>query len=124
MARKARPKTKRTLDELNRFSLFRESLDVAKQCIGLCMYEDQNGGFFDVDGYLELLRHRLDEMRFRNDEPCGGFEIDWEQVARFLWCCVALERGDAPDGSRFRGMEIAEPASLGEWLDRLQALDL
>lgn len=61
---------------------------------------------FNLFTFLEELPMKLEgspEWR-----QLGKFELDPVAVARFLYCHMAMQSGDSPDGTTFRGMPILD----------------
>ena len=71
--------------------------------------ENQGGELcFNLFDYLADLEALLDGIMSGCAAPNGRFELDAVSIARYLWCCIAIEEGDEPDGDRFRGMPILD----------------
>lgn len=63
---------------------------------------------FNLFQFLHTLECRLYNLTDSDNSPCGRFELSAHALARYLWCCVALESGDSPDGNTFCGLPILD----------------
>jgi hypothetical protein len=57
---------------------------------------------FNLFTFLEELEGTLE-----GDESTGSFELNAHHLARYLWCCLALEGGDSTYG-KFRGCDLLD----------------
>lgn len=78
---------------------------VAKECV-----EEYDGEMcFSLPAFLDTLERRLSEL-FCGDSVTGKFNLDDSRcdIARYLFCCLAMEQGDAPDGNTFSGVPVLD----------------
>lgn len=63
---------------------------------------------FNLFTFLEVLESRVIAVMEGEDRPTGSFRILPSELTRYLWCCLALESGDNPGGTTFRGLPILD----------------
>ena len=66
---------------------------------------------FNLFTFLEDLEGELHSKlaaSYGTGDLIGRFQLDAPAIARYLWCHMALKRGDRPDGDTFRGMPILD----------------
>ncbi len=89
------------------FHLFSADMDIARSSVESCCDFDGDRTYFDLSMFIEQLADAIDCRRFET-KKVGRFTVDATCIARYLWCCLALEGGDEPDGTVFRGMDILQ----------------
>jgi hypothetical protein len=63
---------------------------------------------FNLFTFLQGRELRLCESVDGKDSLLGNFQLSASDVARYLWCCLAIEAGGSPDGSTYKDMPILE----------------
>jgi hypothetical protein len=91
-----------------KFDLHKAALELARDTIKAHIQEEDGETCFNLYTFIQGVEMRLDTIWNGNGSPTGRFELRSWEVARYLWCCLALEGGDAPDGTTFRGMPILD----------------
>lgn len=84
--------------------LIRKAREVAKGC----EQTDDGQKCFNLHVFLERMERAAIGYVDSKDAPNRGFRLSADEIARYLWVCLACEAGDAPDGFYFRGMPILD----------------
>lgn len=92
----------------NKSRLHKANIKLARDTVKSAIQEDDGETCFNLYVFLDHLESRLDTVLNGNGSQLGRFELGMRELARYLWCCLALESGDAPDGNTFQGMPILD----------------
>lgn len=89
-----------------RFDMHASAMGHAISIYPLHVVTDDGELCFNLHSFLDDLEQAIDAELNKPDSPCGAFRLNAEAIARYTWCCFALQGGDRPDGDTFRGMPI------------------
>lgn len=92
----------------DKFRLHHSLMTFAREEAEKAIEEEDGEKCFNLFEFLEGLSYRLESVLNDDAVPTGRFELGADNVARYLWCCLALEHGDRPDGTTFKGMPILD----------------
>lgn len=90
------------------FALHKAAMGLAHDSVARNIQEEDGEKCFNLPTFLDEVESRLDTVFCGNDSPTNNFVLDPRAVARYLWCCLALENGDNPDGHTFKAMPILD----------------
>ena len=91
-----------------RLRLHAAAIDAARSLIGRHMTTEDGEVCFDLPGFLAAVDAALTDVLWAEESPLDGYDLDTAEVARYLWCCLALENGDNPNGQTFMGRPIID----------------
>ena len=83
-------------------NLFKTHLAIAKKLIEKHIVNDEGQACFNLFTYLEALPVELESVQIDN------FAIDSVEIARYLWCGIAIEEEGNPYPETFRGMPVLD----------------
>lgn len=96
------------MTKTKKLNLHKTCLDMARNLVAKHIEEDGDEKCFNLFTFLEAVEYQLESLFNGSKAPNGNFQLAAPDVARYLWCCLALESGDATDGNTFRGMPILD----------------
>jgi hypothetical protein len=92
-----------------KFDLHVACLELARDRIGAHTNHDLDGNlYFNLPTFLDDVESTLIVVLEGNNSPTNGFALDPTALARYLYCCLALENGDVPVGQMFHGLPVAD----------------
>lgn len=80
--------------------------DVANGCV--LVDEQDETKYFNLPKFLDQMEHRIYSEVETGLSPVGNFKLCPAEIARYLWCCLALDVGDNPAGDTFNKLPIMD----------------
>lgn len=82
-----------------------ELMKIAEQVSKEHIEKEDGADCFNLFTFLEDLE---DHVLGHLDQLESRFQLDGSEIARYIWFCLALKKGDLPDGNTFQQKPILD----------------